>query len=156
MGKMIYTDVLCFLSSSSSSFFFFFLAVVCSSSVPRPRSEPGLQWWKIWILTTRPPGNSQLCFDNKQTCTKCYDGVADVLHKMLSCKASLKDRLSRSMEAWSLLVFEEGAFQGSGLCDRTISFKNSKEAIWWSWVGRWRMPDSLQNELCAIVRTSNI
>lgn len=73
-----------------------------------------------------------------------------------SCKASLKDLLSRSVEAWSLLVFEEGAFQGSGLCDRTISFKNSKEAIWWSWVGRWRMPDSLQNELCAIVRTSNI
>ena len=30
----------------------------CGSSVPRPGTEPRLQTWKHWVLTTRPPGNS--------------------------------------------------------------------------------------------------
>jgi len=29
----------------------------CWISVPRPGTEPGLQWWRYWILTTKPPGN---------------------------------------------------------------------------------------------------
>ena len=35
-----------------------FAAALCRISVPRPGTEPGLQRWKLWILTTRPPGNS--------------------------------------------------------------------------------------------------
>ena len=43
-------------------------AAWCGISVPRPRIEPWLRWWKHQILTPRPPGNSQgpllmtLCF----------------------------------------------------------------------------------------------
>lgn len=39
------------------------LASTCSglmlSSVPRPGTYPGLQWWKLWVLTIRPLGHAQ-------------------------------------------------------------------------------------------------
>ena len=34
-------------------------AAWCGISVPRPGIEPGLQWWKCQIITTRPPGPSR-------------------------------------------------------------------------------------------------
>ena len=43
------------------SFFFFFSWLdhtACQMSVPWPRMEPVPHQWKLWILTTRPPGNS--------------------------------------------------------------------------------------------------
>ena len=37
-------------------------AAWCGISVPRSGIEPGPQWWKHWVLTTRPPGNSLFIF----------------------------------------------------------------------------------------------
>ena len=40
-------------------FFFWLCYVACRILVPRPGIEPRPQQWAHWVLTTRPPGNSQ-------------------------------------------------------------------------------------------------
>lgn len=51
-----------YIKFSALKFFFNLLSKAYSGLMwdfsPRSGIEPGLQWWKYWVLTSRPPGNS--------------------------------------------------------------------------------------------------
>ena len=55
----------------------------CRISVPRPGIEPWPWQWKHWILTIRPPGNSQFCFALKKK--KIYLGLCCHAWAFSSC-----------------------------------------------------------------------
>ena len=42
-------------------FFIFYFLVWYGTLIPRSGIEPRPQWWKCWVLTTRPPVNFQGC-----------------------------------------------------------------------------------------------
>ena len=111
--------------------------VACGISVFHPGIEPEPLQWKHWILTTRPPGNSQYCFNENYKWT-VLPGTKDYRSDGASELRALSEKLSKQFSWFHPRPMLEATWGLKGIFYRSdnIFFRiwtpeGSREVTWW-------------------------